>query len=265
MLRNIVVRPLAERIADLNVDDGKWRFLSMGAGVQTAALLFACWKRYRNGGVIFADTGAEHGETYDYIDDYLYPFCLSKGIKWYTCRLFRNGRFWKLEKYYRGRRQIPIIYPRRCTEDFKIRPIRRVYAGLGASAGNPVYEDIGFSADEASRMGNAAKRPAYLVNDYPLAYSHITRSECLQTIRDLGFPRPRKSGCDFCPFQRRAAWKRMMRDDPERFAEIVDFEENAAGFPGDTLYPSGPLRKIMQAKNMDDFIGHGCDSGHCFT
>jgi len=195
---------------------------------------------------------------------------MSKGLVWHTCRLFRDGKFWRLEDYYMKKNRIPIVTSKKgmriCTKDFKIVPINRVIRTLGHDAGNPAYEDVGISADESDRVGTGGD-PKYVVKEYPLAWGGITRADCLEIIRRLGFPPPVKSGCDFCPFQRKFEWRSLFAKRPERLDELIRFEENGRGFPKDTLMRGGPLRRLLGNGTMDDYAEpeNGCDSGHCFT
>lgn len=259
---------LDQKIEGLNVDDGVPRFISMGSGVQTSALLFAAWRRYLHGGVIFADTGAELSETYDYIDKYLWPFCADRGIVWHTCRLRQDGKFWKMEDFYRVKKQIPIIWQRKCTKNFKIIPINRVIRGLGFTASSPARVDMGISADEAHRLPSTAHDPKYIIKEFPLAWKGVTRRECKDLIAGRGYPVPPKSGCDYCPLRSKPQWRDLLRKRPDRFREIVDFEENGSDFPKTTFVQSGPLRRFLGNSSMDDFVDAddgSCDSGHCFT
>ena len=56
----------------------------MGAGVQTTACLLRFPERYDY--IVFADTGDEIPETYDYIDKYLKPYCTQKQLRWVTVK-----------------------------------------------------------------------------------------------------------------------------------------------------------------------------------
>ena len=60
------------------------RILSMGAGVQTTACLLRFPERYDH--IVFADTGDEEPETYEYIEKYLKPFCGEKQLDWVTVK-----------------------------------------------------------------------------------------------------------------------------------------------------------------------------------
>ena len=66
-------------------------FLSFGAGVQTTAMLILIAKgEIEADAVIFADTGAEHPETYEYIENYDKPLCEKVGIPFMTVRMHRR-------------------------------------------------------------------------------------------------------------------------------------------------------------------------------
>ena len=66
-------------------------FLSFGAGVQTTAMLILVSKgEIEVDAVIFADTGAEHPETYGYIEKYDKPLCEKIGIPFMTVRMHRK-------------------------------------------------------------------------------------------------------------------------------------------------------------------------------
>ena len=88
----------------------------MGAGVQTTAMLLKFPDRYKNGYIIFADTGDEKKETYWYIENYLKPFCIEKGLRWVTVH-HKHG--FSLMGWCIKRKILPIRSRRWCTADFK--------------------------------------------------------------------------------------------------------------------------------------------------
>ena len=66
----------------------KSRFLSYGAGMQTFALLvMAEHGEIQIDEVVFADTGAEHPETYEHIEKVAKPICERMGIPFVTVRM----------------------------------------------------------------------------------------------------------------------------------------------------------------------------------
>lgn len=239
------------------------RTLSMGAGVQTTALLLMNPKRYDY--VIFADTGDEKKETYWYIENYLKPFCEKNNVKWVTVR-HKDG--FSLMQWCIKRKILPIKSRRWCTSDFKVKPINRFLRKIGATKKNPVHVDIGISLDESHRANFSKKDVQYVIKEYPLLDQKITRSMCYEIIQKHGFPIPAKSGCDFCMFTKRKDMVKLMVKDPDRFKEIVDMEKNDRYYPKKPLIGKYPLENLLQNKSLDDFSDDddmSCDSGHCFT
>jgi len=69
----------------------KNRFLSYGAGMQTFCLLvMAEQNEIQMDEVVFADTGAEHPETYDHIEKVAKPICERIGIPFTTVRMSKT-------------------------------------------------------------------------------------------------------------------------------------------------------------------------------
>ena len=229
------------------------RVLSMGAGVQTTAILIDS-QDYDL--VMFADTGAEHVETYDYIDKYLIPFCKKRGLVWKTVR----NEKWTLEDSLRHYNGPPDTYHRVCTNDFKVRPIQRYMRRVHkVTATNPYTLIMGITYDEAHRA-NMSPRYLYELRAFPLVDKKMTRQDCKDVIRRHGWPLPRKSGCDFCPLQRRAGWKRLKVESPKRFAELVELERDFKN--GMTFSLSGvPLTKYLESHQLEDF--GECIDGSC--
>lgn len=67
----------------------KSAFLSYGGGVQTFCLLLLAEEGEipRPDELVFADTGAEHPETYEHIEEVVKPICRKLGIKFVTVRM----------------------------------------------------------------------------------------------------------------------------------------------------------------------------------
>ncbi len=234
----------------------------MGAGVQTTAILLEYWRDYDY--VIFADTGDEKAETYEYIENYLKPFCQSKGLPWITVRNEKET----LMEHCMDRKVIPIVTRRWCTTDFKIKPIRRYLRKLGATHKNPIISHIGISIDESHRVrfNNDVK---YQQLAYPLIDKKITRAQCYEIIQKHGFPIPEKSGCDFCMFNKRNHFRDLAEKHPERFSKIIEMEKNSYTYGKWYLQGKYPLEMIVNNSKLDDFteaeLGDTCDSGHCFV
>lgn len=241
-------------------------YLSMGAGVNTAAALLKYHDQYE--AVLFADTGNEVAETYQYIEQYLKPFCITKNIDWHTVR---NGKWSSLYAYCWETKHVPDMRMRWCTNDFKIRPIQNMLRSLGHSYRNPANVHIGYAYDEAKkRMGPNAyvDDPKYVHRVYPLVEDRITRIGCEDIIKAHEWPLPEKSGCDFCMFKGYKELRALSYRNPQRFAELIALEEHT----GLTIIPDKPLKQLSQ--NFDAFdkmtpeeeeIAAMCDSGYCHT
>lgn len=237
------------------------KVLNMGAGVQTTAYLLEYYEDVEL--VIFADTGDEQQETYYYIEHYLKPFCKSKGLEWVTVRETKYG---SLMKHCLERKILPIPTRRWCTDEHKVKPILRELRRRGATKKNPITSIIGISYDEAHRA-NFSTSVLYQKLEYPLVDKKITRKDCIDIIDKHGYPQPPKSGCDFCMFFSKNHFRKLAIDDPKRFKEIVDMEQNSYSYPKYTLKGKYPLQMILDNTSLDEFTEYddSCDSGHCFV
>jgi len=230
------------------------RILSMGAGVQTTCLLLMNPKRYDY--VIFADTGDEKPETYDYIEKYLKPFCIENNVKWITVR---KAKFDSLMDYCIKKKLIPTRNFRWCTDKFKIRPIRNFIKSLKLA--EPVIQDIGISLDESHRANFAKYGDTFTLFEYPLIDQKITRKQCYDIIKSKGFPVPPKSGCYYCPYAKKHEIRNLHATRKDLYDKAVLMEKNNKQYPEMTLF-NVPLQNLNEIQSLDDFT---CDSGHCFV
>lgn len=264
----------------------KRTFLSFGAGVQTTALLILMARREINAdAVIFADTGAEHPETYEYIEKYDKPLCDKLGIPFITVRMLKKvTNVDKGEEEYastlRGvaiaRRRVPSINNRWCTDYAKITPMKLTVRMLQKEGKfeKPATSIIGISIDEKQRALNKDgtwKRPhlSEYNNSYPLVEMGISRDDCHKIIKEYGWPDPIKSGCYFCPFQGTREWADLYHHHPDLFWDAVYLEERDKNFPRYNLYPRGGskgLRRLASGPGFgygslslyDDYEGNAC-------
>ncbi len=239
------------------------RILSFGGGVQTTYLLLRFPERYDY--VIFADISKgdhEHGEkpkTYFLIENLIKPFCKEKGIEFITVTAKKS-----LWQYCEDEKLIPVTFPRWCTDKFKIRPIHKFIRNqLKATAKNPVFQDIGFSYDEAlrSKVGDRVK---YVKTDYPLIDLKITREQCIKFLKE-NYPefQIEKSGCWFCVFAKKKEFQELKLNNPDKWNELVNLEKNGSKFPKITL-KGKPLEKFIgDNKTLDEF--QSCSEGYCFN
>lgn len=239
------------------------RVLSFGGGVQTTALaILAAEGKVKADVAVFADTGAEKPETYWYLENYTKPLLEKAGIEFVTVRNERPlyqpdlyGFLWRIK-------EIPGIIKRRCTDHFKLRPIKK-WVGK-----QEVEMMVGFSLDEAYR----AERPRHLwaCESYPLIQQQMTVTDCRQVIKDFGWPLPVKSSCFFCQFTTPFEWQWLKTTHPDLFKKALDLEanyherrpEHKTNFG---LYRGTPLWRLAAGKQMTMglTLEQSCWSGAC--
>lgn len=128
---------------------------------------------------------------------------------------------------------------RRCTDRYKMRPVEakeRELAGLPTPYRHPadappiVHRLLGISTDEVHRM--KVNRIRWIRNEYPLIDARMTRHDCLRWMETNGYPRPPRSACVYCPYHSNDEWRRLRDDEPEAFAEAVEFDHLMRSTPG---------------------------------
>ena len=222
-------------------------YLSLGAGVQSSAMLLAL----QTGDLplpdgipmpklaIFADTGWEPPRVYRHLRD----LKAVSGIPIQTVKLYEDG--WSLRddlvhtsrrNPHKGFTDIPAFYKklgtgevglgkRQCTSNWKIRPIESaIRRDLGVhrlTADTPVRQFIGISRDEPQRI--KPNQHSHIENVYPLVDAHWDRLDCREWMRDA-YPHlnPAKSACIGCPFHGDYYWRAM---NPEERADAIEVDE----------------------------------------
>lgn len=271
----------------------RMKVLSFGAGVQSTTMLImsleATEERLeRPDCVIFADTGWEPKAVYEHLEN-TKAFCDTKGMPFYivsagnlpedVLRHIKDGsRVGQLA-------QPPLFVSnlegkigtlwRQCTKEYKIDPIRiKVRELLGIQKGKRVPKDVkvemwkGISIDEAHRMKDS--RDAWIVNQYPLIDMKMTRGDCVRWLKAKGYPVPGKSACIGCPFHSQKSWIEMMKNNPEEFKNVEEFDAELRlrpfpGAHGPVYVHRGmlPLREAVEAtigdKDQGDLFGQECE------
>ncbi len=199
--------------------------LSFGGGVNSVALLvFMIKEKKPLDEVVFADTGGEVPETYEYsklIQSYLeekgIPFRILKsksGTLYDTCkrRMVTPSEIWRW-----------------CTRDKKIIPIYSYYRSLGTH----INQYLGIAYEERDRARESGV--SYATNIYPLIEKKIDREQCLKLIHDAGLKNPIRSGCYFCPFNSISRWTEIYRNHKPLYEKAIALEENSKHFPKQKL------------------------------
>lgn len=244
-----------------------YEILSFGGGRQTVALLFKLRRLFRNNPkafVVFADTGGEHQETYDYLNDYIIPFCKTNNINF--VRVYNKyGK--TLYDYCYDKKIVPSMKFRDCTSKFKITPIRKfLREELKITRNRPCFVHIGISNDEADRMNVSDVQYAKSVYPFIDGYKEycegeITVDDCAKIVEDEGFPPVPKSGCWFCPF---AQTSDLL--DPRYKEKTIKLEENNSRFP-EILLRGMKKQKVKPVRELtiNDIPKTTCKSGYCMV
>lgn len=251
-------------------------FLSYGGGIQTFAMLVLMEKgKIKADEVVFADTGAEHLETYQHIENVVKPLCEKIGIQFTVIQMAKSVKdrntggtkvVHSLTETIEIRGRIPSLRNRWCTDYSKITPIKHYIRSkqIEGIYVKPAVAMIGISQDEWQRMHKP--HLTEYITSYPLVEMKITRQDCIEIIKKSGYPLPPKSGCYFCPFQGPSQWRKLYNTERNKFNYAMLLEEQDLKFPTYTLARDRrgplPLRKMAikfgeGSRNLLDFGPEG--------
>ena len=210
---------------------------------------------------IFSDTGAEPQRVYDWLDwlETQLPFPVHRvmhnegllvnimatdvkgkekdrfvSVPFFTSGVVANPIYEYNEETddeeivgYASPRQVSGMTRRQCTREFKITPIEKKVRELcGLAKGERVKKGatlvtqwIGISVDEATRMKDS--RTHWMESRWPLIEKRMNRTDCLNWMREKGYPKPAKSSCTFCPYHDNHTWRDMKDNDPQAWNQAV--------------------------------------------
>ena len=242
---------------DTTSGDFDFTYLSLGAGVQSSALLvLSCTddRVPKPDVAIFADTGDEPAYVYSYLK-VLAEWAKPHGVEVVTATAgvlsevtLKPGGFVGVPLHVLHHDGTSGMLRRQCTREFKIEPItKKVRELLGYQPRQRVKEQarcmIGISLDEAQRMKPSWHR--WISNCWPLVDLGIKRNDCYEIIAKEGIPRPQKSACVYCPYRDDQSWEDMRLSDPEEFAKAVAFDNSIRN-------------KTLKGDNKQAFVHRSC-------
>lgn len=198
--------------------------------------------------ILFADTGAEHPETYAFIP-VMNAWLEKVGFPQITIVRYQPKRapYETLEGKCLANETLPSLAfgGHSCALVFKVEPQNRYVAGwlpaIEAWAdGIRVRKAIGYDdgAQDRRRRAKADRAVAKNVDEgnadasryefwYPLQDWEIDRVACLQLIADAGLPCPKKSACFFCPASKKSEVLALRDQHPMLFKRAIAIETRA--------------------------------------
>jgi hypothetical protein len=213
--------------------------LSFGGGLNSSALLIELVRRQETpSAILFADTGAEHPETYAHVEEMRrwldqqgagVPITLISNADRpdaphpsLEAECLTNGTLPSLAFGFKG-----------CSAKWKRQPmdrwIRTWQPAIDAwERGEKVERLIGIDAGEAHRSQALIEtEDPRFVYRRPLVEWNIDREGCEEILRGAGLPVPNKSACWFCPAAKKREVLNLADEKPKLFERAVAMERNA--------------------------------------
>lgn len=234
------------------------KILSFGGGLQTTALaILLAERKFQVDAVVFSDTGAEKPETYYYIEGFIKPLLSSVGVEFITTKHHSETLYeycWRVQN-------VPSIKWRWCTDRWKVRPIQKL--------SKKAVQLIGFSLDEKHRADKQFER-VKVERTFPLIEMGITAADCRDIISNYGWPRPLKSSCFFCCYQRLSDWQWLKTNHRDLFDQALKLEANMHKRKPHTRQGAGilqgrPLWRFAEGQQiyLPFDAEYSCFSGYC--
>ena len=239
------------RLGDVNTlkKDVELRVLNLGAGVQSSALLMKMldYEIKRPDVAIFADTGNEPKEVYEWLDK-LIKFSKNE----IDIQIVKNtdnkgnlvqdiqsssGRHSFIPVHIKGQDGTNGIGRRTCTYEYKIKPVTqkiREILGVNNLRGKCIEQVFGISLDEIQRAKSPTSK--WAIHCYPLVENKITRDDCKHYFKHKNIGTPPRSACYMCPYHDNKEWKHLKNNYPDEFKKAIEFDEWVRNGKTDSLY-----------------------------
>lgn len=205
---------------------------SYGGGTQTIAMaiLIAQGKLPTPDKIVFADTGDESTETWEWMYERVQPL-LARTI--YRSIEIATHAWATVDDYaLNGDLLVPAYtqngkLPTYCSSEWKTYVIHRYLRSWGVKQCDMW---MGMSTDELSRL--KASKVKWITKKYPLCLGYgvcMNRMECTKLVEDTFGMKAPKSACWKCPHRTDPQWQHMKVFYPQDFAKAVkrDYEYRA--------------------------------------
>jgi hypothetical protein len=261
-------------------DGYDFTYLSLGAGVQSSALL-VCSALGLHGVpkadvAIFADTDDEPQYVYAFLETL-------KAWSPIEIRITSKGKLseWVVGRQRAGKRFVTVplhtsdtngdrgMLRRQCTREFKLEPIHKeVRRLLGVEPRHKIRQRvramIGISVDEVQRMKPSRQR--WITNTWPLVDAGLSREACKRIVREAGLPEPERSACVYCPYHSDSEWHRLKTEHPADFGKAVEFDAAVRDMTMRGLHQPAFVHRSLKPLNEVEFDSHGAaGQGDLFT
>lgn len=229
-------------------------------------------ERYKNAVVIFANTGKENEATLEFVKNVdelignriIWLEYNPDPAIWFDIVNFktasRNGE--PFEALIRKRKYCPNRVARFCTQELKIRPMKKYcQRELGWKHWT---NNVGIRYDEPRRWSKSKSVEKNEVFDvfHPLVKWKISKPNVLEYWRKMPFDlelKEHEGNCDLCFLKGKKKKQQIARDHPEKFDWWIKMEEVVGGrFTNELSYED--LRKYVQKSPQFEFD----DSIECF-
>lgn len=207
--------------------------IPFGGGVNSTAMVLGALEReIEIDLILFADTGGEKPETYQWIEDF------SQWLKIFTGKLEikrtqavnREGKPITLEDYSLKAKQLPsLAYGfKSCSQKHKVAPCDKyIRKHIKCEEGTKPVRFVGYDLDEEHRFKSAKVEYSTHVCQFPLIEWGLDRQGCIDLIERKGFVPPVKSACFFCPASKKHEIEWLADNHPDLFERACEMEDNA--------------------------------------
>lgn len=244
-------------------DDKARHILPMSGGKDSAALAVHMLREYPNHTfeLVFADTGAELPETYEYLERFEAVMGVQitriTALDMLGIRAKRSRTPFDVILYEYYGSYLPSPRARWCTRMLKIKPFEK-YVGT-----DKAYSYIAIRADENRQGYNSIGKPVVIserpniIPVYPFKAAGMGLEDVKALLESSGLGLPSyytwrsRSGCYFCFYQQIGEWQRLKEHHPELFERAKAYEkvENGRAY---TWVDGRSLRDIERIKKRYD-------------
>jgi len=245
---------------------------SCGGGVQSTAIAVLILRGHLPvpDCAVIADTERELSTTWKYLYEWTIPALEGIGL---NIQRVKKSQFATVDLYGGADGKSLLIpafttqgedigkLPGYCSNEWKLRVVQRWATSIKTDLATLW---MGISTDEQRRASMpTGKWEKY----YPLIDLNISRSDCFEIVKSIGWPEPPRSSCWMCPNHREDEWAWQQKNAPDDHKKAIAFDlEIRKTDPDAWLHPSAtPLGEVTFNSGNDVMFGKHCQTGLCFT